>query len=335
MVKKEIAVVILNWNGKGLLEKFLPSVISHSNAATIYVADNASTDDSVSFLKTNFPSVEIIQNKENGGYAKGYNDALKLVDEEIFCLLNSDVEVTEGWLEPISAVFNTEPETVIIQPKILDYKNKAYFEYAGAAGGFIDKFGYPYCRGRIFDTIEKDEGQYNDTIPIFWASGACFFIRKSVFEKLNGFDASFFAHMEEIDLCWRAHNMGYITKYVGTSTVYHVGGATLNSANPKKTYLNFRNSLFSLTKNAPGNIFFLIFARLVLDGLASLKFLSGFKLAQILAVLKAHNSFYLRIPQLLKKRKVLRQTIGTPTPRNYYQVRSIVWLYFVKNRKKF
>lgn len=335
MSKKEIAVVILNWNGKPLLEKFLPSVLTHSEKATIYVADNASTDDSVRFLETKYPSVKIIQNKENGGFAKGYNDALKQVDEEIFCLLNSDVEVTEGWLQPIIALFNTEPDTVIAQPKILDYKNRAYFEYAGAAGGFIDKFGYPYCRGRIFDTIEKDQGQYNDIIPIFWASGACFFIRKSVFEKLNGFDASFFAHMEEIDLCWRAHNMGYITKYVGTSTVYHVGGATLNTANPKKTYLNFRNSLFSLMKNAPGNLFFLIFVRLVLDGLASFRFLTALKLVHIIAVLKAHGSFYWHIPQLLQKRHDLRQAIGTNTPRNYYHVKSIVWLYFVKSHKKF
>lgn len=335
MAKKEIAVVILNWNGKALLEKFLPSVLRYSENATIYVADNASTDDSVNFLKTKYPTVKIIQNKENGGYAKGYNDALKQVDEEIFCLLNSDIEVTEDWLQPISALFNSEPGTAIIQPKILDYKNKAYFEYAGAGGGFIDKFGYPYCRGRIFDTIEKDLGQYNDTIPIFWASGACFFIRKSVFEKLRGFDESFFAHMEEIDLCWRAHNVGYIAKYVGTSSVYHVGGATLNTTHPKKTYLNFRNSLFTLTKNAPKNLFFLIFSRLILDGLASLKFMTGFKFAHILAVLKAHANFYLRLPQLLKKRQALRQNINVIKPRDYYHVRSIVWLYFVKNHKKF
>ena len=335
MDKKQIAVVILNWNGKTLLEKFLPSVLTYSDAATIYVADNASTDDSLNFLKLNFPTVKIIENQENGGYAKGYNEALKLIDEEILCLLNSDVEVTDGWLNAIAEVFDTEPETSIIQPKILDYKNRAYFEYAGAAGGFIDKFGYPYCRGRIFDTIEKDEGQYNDTIPIFWASGACFFIRKSVFKKLNGFDASFFAHMEEIDLCWRAHNMGYVTRYVGTSTVYHVGGATLDTANPKKTYLNFRNSLFTLTKNAPGNIFILIFVRLVLDGVASLKFLSGFKLTHIMAVLKAHGSFYLHLPKLLQQRQVLKPLNIANNPSNYYQVRSIVWHYFVKRQKKF
>lgn len=335
MAQEKIAIVILNWNGKMLLEKFLPSVIMHSEEAAIYVADNASTDDSISFLKGNYPSVKIIQNQENGGFAKGYNDALLHVDEDILCLLNSDVEVTSGWLHPIHTLFKAETETAIIQPKILDFKNKDYFEYAGAAGGFIDKFGYPYCRGRIFDTIEKDSGQYDDISEIFWASGACFFIRKSVFEKLNGFDESFFAHMEEIDLCWRAHNFGYRTKYVSASTVYHVGGATLNTTNPKKTYLNFRNSLFTLTKNAPKNIFVLIVSRLILDGFASLKFLMNLKFQHIMAILKAHGSFYFRLPHLLKQRRNLNKYIKTDNRVPYYQLNSIVWLYFIKKQKKF
>lgn len=335
MVKKEIAIVILNWNGKTLLEKFLPSVIAYSDEATIYVADNASTDASVAFLKSNFPTVKIIQNATNGGYAKGYNNALIHVDEDLYCLLNSDVEVTENWLRPILRLFNQETETGIIQPKILDYKKKNFFEYAGAGGGFIDKFGYPYCRGRIFDTIEQDLGQYNDVQNIFWASGACFFIRKSVFHKLKGFDESFFAHMEEIDLCWRAHNLGVTSKYVGTSTVYHVGGATLNTTNPKKTYLNFRNSLFTLTKNAPGNLFTLIFTRLVLDGFASVKFLSEFKVKHISAVLKAHYSYYSKLPELLKERRALKQNLVTSTISSYYGVNSIVYRYYVKNKKKF
>lgn len=335
VTKKELAVVILNWNGKMLLEKFLPSVITHSEEATIYVADNASTDASVQFLKAHYPSVKIIQNKENGGYAKGYNDALKHVDEEIFCLLNSDVEVTQGWLKPIHSIFKTDTKTVIVQPKILDYNNKSYFEYAGAGGGFIDKFGYPYCRGRIFDTIEKDVGQYNATTPVFWASGACFFIRKSVFEALNGFDESFFAHMEEIDLCWRAHNLGYTTQYAGTSAVYHLGGGTLNATNPKKTYLNFRNSLFTITKNAPKSLILLIVTRLVLDGIASLKFLTEFKFTHIYAVLRAHVGFYKCLPALLKKRHLLRSEISKKSVPKYYQVESIVWRYFIKNKRKF
>ncbi|WOD45344.1 glycosyltransferase family 2 protein [Hwangdonia lutea] len=326
----KIAIVILNWNGKKLLEQFLPSVIEYSSEeAEIYVADNASTDDSVSFVKSSFPTIKIIQNKENGGYAKGYNEALKRIDADVFCLLNSDVEVTKNWLTPIIDTFKTEENTAIIQPKILDYNKRDYFEYAGAAGGFIDKFGYPYCRGRIFNTIEKDKGQYNDTTEIFWASGACLFIKKEVFKSLNGFDEAFFAHMEEIDLCWRAQNLGYQIKYVGSSTIFHVGGATLNNTNPKKTFLNFRNSLFAVTKNAKGNLFFLILARLILDGVASAKFLFQLKFKHIIAVLKAHLGFYSHLPYLLKQRKALNQTV------KYYQKTSIVFAYFVNNKNNY
>ena len=325
----KIAVVILNWNGKKLLEQFLPSVVTHSKEADVYVADNASTDDSVTFLKNNFPSVTIIQNSENGGYTKGYNEALKNIEADIFCLLNSDIEVTQNWLAPILDTFKNQENTAIIQPKILDYKNKTYFEYAGAAGGFIDKFGYPYCRGRIFNTVEKDKGQYNDEQTIFWASGACLFIRKNVFDKLGGFDESFFAHMEEIDLCWRAFNLGYKTQYVGHSTVYHVGGATLQNTNPKKTYLNFRNSLFTLVKNAHGNLSILIFTRLLFDGLAGIKFLLELKFNHLLAILKAHISFYLNFNKFLNKRK------NAPKRPQYYKTTSIVWDYYLKNNKYF
>ena len=240
---KKIAVIILNWNGTKLLEEFLPSIVRFSPQATVYVADNASSDDSVSFIRTTFPSVKIIQNTENFGFAKGYNEALKYIEEEYYALVNSDIEVTENWLSPILEIFENEPETSILQPKILDYKNKEKFEYAGAGGGFIDKYGFPFCRGRVFQSIEKDSGQYNDTFDIFWASGACFFIRKEIYRKLNGFDEDFFAHQEEIDLCWRAFNLNYKAKYCGKSTVYHVGGATLNESNPQKTFLNLRNSL--------------------------------------------------------------------------------------------
>jgi hypothetical protein len=324
----KIAVVILNWNGQKLLEQFLPSVTTHSKNADIYVVDNASTDTSMAFVKANYPEIKIIQNKENGGFAKGYNEALKKVDADIFCLLNSDVEVTKNWLEPIVEVFKNNAEVAIMQPKLLDYKQKDYFEYAGAAGGFIDKFGYPYCRGRIFNTLEKDEGQYNDTQSIFWASGACLFVRSYVFKELNGFDESFFAHMEEIDLCWRAKNLGYKIIYTGRSQVYHVGGATLANSNPKKTFLNFRNSLFALVKNAKGNVLFLVFIRLVLDGVAGIKFLVEFKFLHFLAILKAHFSFYKHIFGLFKKRKTITNKI------KYYNKTSIVWLYFV-NKKKF
>lgn len=325
----KIAIVILNWNGKKLLETFLPSVVSFSKEATVYVADNASTDDSVDFIIENFPTVKIIKNKINGGYAKGYNDALKHIEADVFCLLNNDVEVTQNWLTPILSQFKEYLKTAIIQPKLLDYKNKDFFEYAGAAGGFLDRFAYPYCRGRIFDTLEKDELQYEGVSDIFWASGACLFIRKQVFELLNGFDETYFAHQEEIDLCWRAKNLDYQIKYTSQSVVYHLGGGTLNATNPKKTYLNFRNSLFNLTKNAKGNLFLVIVIRLKLDGIAGLKFLFNAKPKHTFAIIKAHFSFYANLSRLIKQRKTLKQNS------NYYHKTSIVWQFFIKKQKTF
>ncbi|QSB25204.1 glycosyltransferase family 2 protein [Flavobacterium sp. CLA17] len=320
----KIAVVILNWNGVKLLEQFLPSVVQFSAGATIYVADNASTDDSVNFVREKFPTIKIVQNSGNHGFAKGYNDALQHIDAEIYALVNSDIEVTENWLKPIIATFEIENQTAIIQPKILDFKNKEYFEYAGAAGGFIDKYGYPYCRGRIFETIEKDNGQYDDNCELSWASGACFFIRKQVYHELGGFDESFFAHQEEIDLCWRALNEGYIIKYNSQSTVYHVGGATLQHGNPKKTYLNFRNSLLMLVKNLPKKrMFFVIFARMILDGIAAIRFLTQGKFQHTFAILKAHFSFYCISLKYIRKRKDFQI-------QQYYTVKSIVYLYYVK-----
>jgi GT2 family glycosyltransferase len=211
----------------------------------------------------------------------------------------------------------------------LDYNRKDHFEYAGAGGGFIDRFGYPYCRGRVFNTIEKDHGQYDDTIDIFWSSGACLFIKNSVFKELNGLDEAYFAHMEEIDLCWRARNLGYYIKYVGTSVVYHVGGATLKNSHPKKTYLNFRNSLFNLVKNADSNIIFLILVRLILDGIAALKFIFEFKFIHFLSIIRAHVSFYNHLPTLIRQRKSLSQS------KKYFKVNSIVWLYFILNKTNF
>ncbi|CDF78781.1 glycosyltransferase (GT2) [Formosa agariphila KMM 3901] len=323
----KIAIAILNWNGQQLLEQFLPSVILNSEGADIYVIDNASTDDSIIVLKRKFPSVHIILNSENGGYAKGYNDGLKHIPADVYCLLNSDIEVTPNWLEPIKAAFNADDKTAIIQPKILDYKNKSYFEYAGAAGGFIDKYGYPFCRGRIFDTLEQDHGQYNTSVEIDWASGACLFIKSDVFKKANGLDNDFFAHMEEIDLCWRAKNLGYKIKCVPDSIVYHLGGATLNTSNPKKTYLNFRNSLFTLVKNAGGNLLGIILVRMLLDGVAGIKFLVSLKFNHFYAIIRAHFSFYSQLSKVLKQRKTLIQQA------NYFSVKSIVWSYFVKNKK--
>jgi len=319
----------LNWNGQKLLGQFLPSVIKYSEEADIYVADNASDDDSVDFVKAHFPTVKIIENKSNFGFARGYNEALQHIDADIFALVNSDIEVTSNWLTPVLETFENEPQTAIIQPKIRDFKNKDYFEYAGAAGGFIDKYGYPYCRGRIFDTIEKDTNQYNDNTEIFWASGACFFIRSLAFKQLDGFDIDFFAHQEEIDLCWRAFNKGYKTKYVSTSTVYHVGGATLQKSNPRKTYLNFRNSLLMLTKNLPRKVLFkILFIRLVLDGIAGIQFLLTGKFSHCFAVIKAHFSFYGQFSNAKRKRSDVQLS-------NYFKIKSVVWNYHIKKIKTF
>lgn len=321
----EIAIVILNWNGQKLLQQFLPSVVSFSKEAIIYVADNASSDNSIQFVKDNYPNIRIIRNTINGGYAKGYNDALSHIDAEVFCLLNSDIEVTKNWLPPIRDAFLTDPIVAAIQPKILDFKDKKKFEYAGAAGGYIDKYGYPYCRGRVFNVIEEDKGQYDDITPIFWASGACLFVKKDVFFSVGGLDETYFAHQEEIDLCWRIQNIGRSILYVGTSTVFHVGGATLSTQSPKKTFLNFRNSLFNLLKNTPKNKgFLLILIRLLLDGVAGIKYLFEFKPLHAFAIMKAHFSFYFHFQKMLKKRSTNFKKV------EYYQTKSIVWDHFIR-----
>lgn len=325
------AIVILNWNGQKLLEQFLPSIVSFSaNEAEIYVADNASTDSSIKYIKEFYPAVKIVQNIVNGGYAKGYNDALQSIKADIYCLINSDVEVTENWLSPIIDVFKSDEKTAIIQPKILDYKDKTKFEYAGAAGGFVDLYGYPYCRGRVFNDLEKDNNQFNDIAEIFWASGACFFIRSQVYHQLNGFDEDYFAHQEEIDLCWRTQNIGYKVKYVGNSTVFHVGGATLQETNPHKTYLNFRNSLLNVVKNVPKKWFlFVVFSRLILDGIAGIKFMIELRPIHTWSILKAHLSFYKNFFKFLGKRRKLQKK------QDYNLHTSIVWQYFFLGRKKF
>ena len=324
-----IAVVILNWNGRSLLEQFLPSVILHSKEATVYVVDNASSDDSVAYLKENHPSVKIIQNNFNGGYAKGYNDGLKSLKEELFVLLNSDVEVTENWLRPISEAFESNSTLVAAQPKILDYKKKTHFEYAGAAGGFLDRFGYPFCRGRIFEELEEDTNQYEDS-SIFWASGACFFVKNDAFWAAGAFDEDLFAHQEEIDLCWRLQSRNGIINYIGASTVYHVGGATLNAASPQKTFYNFRNSLLILLKNVKGGkLWLILFLRMLLDGVAGTRFLFSGKAGHFMAVLKAHLSFYALIPKFLRKRSAFASNY------RYYKINSVVWKFFIAKKRNF
>ena len=318
-----LAIAILNWNGKNWLEKFLPNVILHSENSDVYVIDNASTDDSVVFLKLNFPQVKIIQNTENQGFAGGYNEGLKKIDAEIYCLLNSDVEVTENWLNPVLDLFQKNLKIAAVQPKILDYNRRNFFEFAGAAGGFIDNLGYPYCRGRVFENIEEDKGQFDDETEIFWASGCCLFIRSEDFWKQNGFDARFFAHQEEIDLCWRLKNDGKKIFYTGKSTVYHVGGGTLNKQSAQKTFLNMRNNLSMLVKNLPFSVvFWIILSRLILDGAAALYFAFKNGLPHLWAVLRAHFSFYAQLPETIKLR-------GKNQIRNYYQCKWLIFKHFI------
>ena len=325
---KDFAIVILNWNGKALLEKFLPKVIAYSENAKIYVIDNASTDNSAEWLIKNHSKITLIQLTENLGYAGGYQEGLQQILEPYYCLLNSDVEVTENWLQPIQILFEKNTHIAAIQPKILDYKKRDYFEYAGAAGGLLDKFGYPYCRGRIFESIEKDTGQYDDETPIFWASGACFFIRRKDYWNVGGLDTDYFAHQEEIDLCWRLHNAGKKNFYTGKSKVYHVGGASLTYGSPKKTYLNFRNSLFSILKNHQGfSVVWVLLIRMILDGIAGLKFLLNAKFSHFFAVIKAHLSFYLKFFKMFNKRT------KHPKRERTYPVKSIVYEYFIKNKR--
>lgn len=322
----KIAIAILNWNGKHLLNKFLPLVVANAKDAEIYVIDNASTDDSVFYIQENFPEVNVIQNQENYGFAKGYNVGLRQIKADIYCLLNSDIEVTPHWLDPIKRLFQ-DAEVAVVQPKILDYNQRNRFEYAGAAGGYLDNFGYPYCRGRVFWTLEPDTGQYDDEIQIFWATGACMFIRANEFWKHQGFDENFFAHMEEIDLCWRLNNHHKKIYYTGKSTVYHIGGATLANS-PHKTYLNFRNSLWMLLRNLPAyKVVPVILSRMVLDGIAALVFLiynqQGW--GHFLAIIRAHFSFYAQFLTYYRQRENVSN--------KFWKHKFLPWQYFIVGRK--
>jgi len=327
-----VAVVILNWNGKKYLEQFLPPLIEYSGKdIEIIVADNASTDDSVSFIQHQYPEIRIIKNLKNEGFARGYNLALHQVKADYYVLLNSDIEVTPNWIPPVIALMESDYHIGACQPKILSFYKRDEFEYAGGAGGFIDKYGYPFCRGRMFLTLEKDTGQYNDQVEISWASGACLFVRSDLFHKLGGFDDDFFAHMEEIDFCWRLHNYGYRVMYCPDSLVYHIGGGTLPKVSWRKTYLNFRNNFMLLYKNLPSNLLFSVFAaRLVLDGVAAFKFLvqAGFK--DFWAVGHAHISFYLALPSLYRKRKKLRHG----SMKMMYK-RNVVFDYYLGGKRHF
>ena len=303
-MKTRLAVVILNWNGKKYLEKFLPVLLQYCpEYAEVIVADNASSDDSVSFLQENYPRLRIIRNNFNGGFSKGYNDALKLVDSEYYCLLNSDIEVTANWIDPIIMQMDADPMIAAVQPKLRSYVNRDFFEYAGASGGFLDKFGYPFCRGRLFESVEKDNGQYDDPIEVFWATGAALFVKSEIYHRVGGLDEDFFAHMEEIDFCWRIKNKGYKVMINPSSVVYHIGGGTLPKNNELKTYLNFRNNLFVLLKNLPSNrLFVTFFVRFFLDKVAAMLFLAQGHGKDFLAVYKALFAFLKNFKRMKRKR---------------------------------
>lgn len=327
-MQNKLAVAILNWNGKNWLEKFLPSVVQFSQNADIYVIDNLSTDDSIAFLNMHFPSVKIIRNNKNYGFAGGYNEGLKKINNEYYCLLNSDVEVTEKWIEPVLNLFEKDDSISAVQPKVLSYDYQNFFEFAGAGGGLIDNLGYPYCRGRVFDDLEEDKGQYDDESEIFWASGCCFFIRSKDFWEQNGFDERFFAHQEEIDLCWRLINSGKKIFYTGKSKVYHVGGGTLNKQSAQKTYLNIRNNLSMMLKNLPfPKLIWLIFLRLCLDGVAGIYFGLKYGFSHLWAVLRAHFGFYAQIPGTWRLRQNHQKD-------QFYQSKWLIFRHFLGGSKK-
>ncbi len=307
----KVAVVILNWNGREFLRKFLPSVLAHSqDVAEVIIADNASSDSSIEFLQECYPQLRIINNRTNGGFARGYNEALAEVDADYFVLLNSDIEVTVNWIEPVIKLMENDKMVAACQPKLRSYHEREKFEYAGAAGGFIDEYGYPFCRGRIFQHLETDTGQYNDAIEIFWATGACMFVRADLYKKFGGFDEDFFAHMEEIDFCWRLKNGGYKIMYCPDSIVYHVGGGTLPKKSSHKTYLNFRNNLSLLYKNLPSHLLIPVFAvRFPLDAIAALKFLIDGGFGDFYAVLRAHIYFYSHFRSIRRKREQFKQSM--------------------------
>ncbi|ALJ00313.1 glycosyltransferase family 2 protein [Rufibacter tibetensis] len=331
----KVAVVILNWNGRRWLEQFLPSVLQNSPEAEIVVADNASQDDSVSFLRAQYPQVRLIQLPENLGFCEGYNQALRQVEATYYVLLNSDVEVTPNWLVPMLDLLEKNPPIAACQPKIKSFHQRTHFEHAGAAGGFLDAHGYPFCRGRLFDTVEEDRGQYDDTRPVFWATGACLLIRAEAYWKASGFEKRFFAHMEEIDLCWRLQNLGYHIYYQGHSTVYHVGGGTLPKSNPRKTFLNFRNGAALLYKNlADAEVDKILYTRLVLDGVAATQYFLKGEWKEVKAIYKAHRAFLADKPFWKEKRKEVPVKKRTHELTGWSQ-QSVVWEYFVKGKKEF
>lgn len=328
-LKTKTATVILNWNGKAFMERFLSGVARsiESQDARLVVVDNASTDGSAEWLKNVFPAVELISLDRNYGFTGGYNRGLRQIEAEYYVLLNSDVEVAEGWLSPLVEYLDFNPQVAACAPKILSYHSPDMFEYAGAGGGFIDRFGYPFCRGRILDHIEADKGQYNSLASVFWASGAALAVRAELFHRAGGFDEDFFAHMEEIDLCWRLQLMGFRIANVPKSVIYHVGGGTLPNNSPRKLYFNYRNSLLMLFKNLRRRLFCTLFIRLILDGFSAMAYLLSGQFASFCAVVKAHWAFFGKLPQYRKKRRQQKRlSLANPDLKIYGG--SIVYRYF-------
>jgi GT2 family glycosyltransferase len=331
------AVVILNWNGIQYLKMFLSNVISHTvdDETSLYVADNGSSDGSVEWISSTFKNVKIIRLDENHGFAKGYNLALANIDAQYYVLINSDIEVTQGWLWPMITYLDDNPDVASCQPKILSYNKRDHFEYAGAAGGYIDKYGYPLCRGRILSHIEEDTGQYNDKTDIFWSTGACMAVRSEAWEKCGGFDPDFYAHMEEIDLCWRFHKCGFRVSYIPQSVVFHIGGATLPYKSPLKTYLNFRNSLYILYKNLPENkLRNILLIRKLLDGIAALFFICKGQFRSAGSVWKAHIDYYRNSDRLKEKRKIVRELTKNENP-DMIVNKCIVFEFYIKRNRTF
>lgn len=328
------AIVILNYNGADYLQKFLPSVIEYSTEAEIIVADNGSTDESLLVMHTQFPNVKVIPLDANYGYCGGYNRALKQVTADYYVLLNSDIAVTKQWITPLIRLLDSNKHIAAVQPKILSYHNPAVFEYAGAAGGFIDALGYPFCRGRIFDYVETDHGQYNDEIPVFWATGACLMIRSTVYHQFEGLDEDFFAHMEEIDLCWKIHRTNNLVYYCGLSTIFHVGAGTLGYNNPRKTYLNFRNGLALIIKHfSTTELIWKVPARLILDGVAAGMFLLKGQPQNFKAVWQAHRDVYKTLGTLRTKRYKLQKKYPTYNRTTIYRG-LILFSYYLLRKKK-
>ena len=334
MQNPSVAIVILNWNGKKFLEKFLPSVVASVYAnKSIIVADNASTDDSITFLQATYPQISILQNPTNEGFAKGYNTALKQVDADYYVLLNSDVEVDKNWIAPVIELMEADTAIAACQPKILAYSNKSQFEYAGASGGWLDKFGYPFMRGRIFDDCEIDNGQYDEPQQCFWASGASLFVRSKVYHQMNGLDEFFFAHQEEIDLCWRLQLAGYKVFVQPQSVVYHVGGGTLPKGNSRKTFLNFRNNLIMLAKNLSlSAALWKIQVRIMMDSLSALRGMISGDVGYFIAIYKAHFHF---IGWLLSKKKDALFPAKKGAKLYGFYNKSVVWAYFIRKKKAF